>query len=70
MESANKPASYGATTVAFGDELLDKIGKLADKFTDGNTSELIRVITENAIDKIEAGEFDIRRGKTKIVETK
>ena len=61
---------YGATTVAFGDALLSKISKLSKKFTGGNTSEFLRVIAADAVEKIESGELELVKGETHVIEKK
>ena len=68
METSDNKKSYGSTSIAFGEDLLKELEKTAIDHTNGNLSELCRVLLRNSLDRLSNKQLIIRKAQTTTIE--
>ena len=59
---------HGTKSIAFTSELLEELEDTAKKHTNGNLSELVRVLLKSSLEKLKSGELIIRKAQTTIID--
>ena len=59
---------HGTKSIAFTSELLKELEDTAKKHTNGNLSELVRVLLKSSLEKLKSGELIIRKAQTQIID--
>lgn len=59
---------HGTKSIAFTSELLEELEDTAKKHTNGNLSELVRVLLKSSLEKLKSGELIIRKAQTQIID--
>ena len=59
---------HGTKSIAFTSELLEELEATAVKHTNGNLSELVRVLLKSSLEKLKTGELIIRKAQTQIID--
>tara|TARA_B100000902_G_C27285341_1_gene904092 strand:- start:1206 stop:1421 length:216 start_codon:yes stop_codon:yes gene_type:complete len=59
---------HGTKSIAFTSELLEELEATAKRHTNGNLSELVRVLLKSSLEKLNSGELIIRKAQTTIID--
>ena len=59
---------HGTKSIAFTSELMEELEGTAEKHTNGNLSELVRVLLKSSLEKLKSGELIIRKAQTQIID--
>ena len=59
---------HGTKSIAFTSELLKELEDTAKSHTNGNLSELVRVLLKSSLEKLKTGELIIRKAQTQIID--
>tara|TARA_X000001382_G_C3166733_1_gene178127 strand:+ start:1337 stop:1552 length:216 start_codon:yes stop_codon:yes gene_type:complete len=68
METSENRNVHGTKSVAFGEDLLKELEKSAEANTNGNLSELCRVLLRNGLDRLNNKQLIIRKAETTTIE--
>ena len=59
---------YGTRSISFTQPILEELETQADKSTDGNLSELVRVLLRSSLDRMKNGKLVVKKTQTKALE--
>ncbi len=69
MEISNSRVNrHGTRSIAFTESLLKVLEEKANLYTNGNLSEVVRVLTKASLDRMDEGKLVIRKSETTTIE--